>query len=156
MNRIVLLIVSLLLVGGCSSDETPTNCPVCANPLLDSAAHVLVTKISDGDTFSFIERGEEIKVRVLGIDCFETRHGSRLTEQATAADISEDSALALGFQAKALCDSLLMNEQVELYRDSVEDNFDAFGRLLRHVYVTINERRINYVDTIISLGLSTP
>ena len=156
MNRIVLFIVSLLLVGGCSSDETPTSCPVCANPLLDSAAHVLVTKVSDGDTFSFIERGEEIRVRVLAIDCFETRHGSRLTEQAIAAGISEDSALALGFEAKALADSLLMNEHVELYRDSGEDNFDAFGRLLRHVYVTINGRQINYQDTIISLGLSAP
>jgi endonuclease YncB( thermonuclease family) len=156
MNRIALFIVSLILLGGCSKDETPTSCPVCVNPLVDSVARVLVTKVSDGDTFSFIERGEEIKVRVLGIDCFETRHGSRLTEQATAAGISEDSALALGFEAKALADSLLMNEQVELYRDSVEDNFDPFGRLLRHVYVTIEGRRVNYQDTIISLGLSIP
>jgi len=153
MNRIVLLIVSLLLVGGCSSDETPTSCPVCANPLLDSSAHILVTKVSDGDTFSFIERGEEIKVRVLAIDCFETRHGSRLTEQATAAGISEDSALALGFEAKALADSILFNHEVDILRDSVEDNFDVFGRLLRHVILS-NGR--SYADTLISRKLIAP
>ncbi len=155
MKRFIFTLVSVFFLFGCSEDE-PTSCPICANPLLDSSAVVLVTAITDGDTFEFIERGEEIKVRVLGIDCFETRRGTHLTEQALGRGISEDSALALGFQAKALCDSLLMNEQIELYRDSVENNFDSFGRLLRHVYVSKNGRRINYQDTIISLGLSTP
>ena len=153
MNRIVLFIVSLLLVGGCSKDETPTSCPVCANPLLDSAAHILVTKVSDGDTFSCIERGEEIKVRVLSVDCFETRHGSRLTEQATAAGISEDSALALGFEAKALADSILFNHTVDILRDTAEDNFDAFGRLLRHVILSNGS---SYADTLISRKLIAP
>lgn len=155
MKRFIFTLVSVFFFFGCSEEE-PTSCPVCANPLLDSSAVVEVTYITDGDTFEFIERGEDIKVRVLGLDCFETKRGSRLTEQALERGISEDSALALGFQAKYLCDSLLMGEQIEMYRDSAEDNFDSFGRLLRHVYVTKNRRRISYQDTIISLGLSTP
>lgn len=155
MKRFIFTLVSVFFFFACS-EEGPTSCSVCANPLLDSSAVVEVTYITDGDTFEFIERGEDIKVRVLGLDCFETKRGSRLTEQALERGISEDSALALGFQAKYLCDSLLMGEQIEMYRDSAEDNFDSFGRLLRHVYVTKNRRRINYQDTIISLGLSTP
>ncbi len=155
MKRFIFTLVSVFFFFGCSEDE-PTSCPICTNPLLDSSAVVEVTYITDGDTFEFIERGEDIKVRVLGLDCFETKRGSRLTEQALERGISEDSALALGFQAKYLCDSLLMGEQIEIYRDSVEDNFDSFGRLLRHVYVTKGGRRMSYQDTIISLGLSAP
>lgn len=155
MKRFIFTLVSVFFFFGCSEDE-PTSCPICANPLLDSSAVVEVTYITDGDTFEFIELGEDIKVRVLGLDCFETKRGSRLTEQALERGISEDSALSLGFQAKYLCDSLLMGEQIEIYRDSVEDNFDSFGRLLRHVYVTKGGRRINYQDTVISLGLSSP
>ena len=154
MKRFIFTLVSAFFFFGCSDEEPTTSCIACTNPLLDSSAVVIVTYIIDGDTFEFIERKEDIKVRVLGLDCFETKHGSRLTEQALERGISEDSALALGFQAKCLCDSLLMNEQVELYRDSVQGSFDNFGRLLRDVYFTKGGRHISYRDTIRTRGLS--
>lgn len=155
MKRIIFTLVSVFFLFGCSEEE-PTSCPVCANPLLDSSAVVLVTKVSDGDTFSFIERDEEIDVRILGIDCFETRRGSRLTEQATGAGITEDSALALGFEAKRLADSILYQHEVTIYRDTTQKNFDNFGRLLRHVYAIHNGKQINFRDTIVARGLSVP
>ena len=138
------LLILLGISSGCSKDApTSPNCPVCANPLVDSSAVVLVTKVLDGDTFRFMIKNDEFDVRILDIDCFETRHGSRLDTQAVKAGITVDSALALGFAAKALADSLLTGKQVTLTRDSIQPDFDVFGRVLRRVYLSGN---INYGD----------
>jgi endonuclease YncB( thermonuclease family) len=153
--RSVLFLWASILFFGCTKTVTES-CPVCANPLLDSSASVIVTSVADGDTFSFTERGEKIDVRVLVIDCFETRHGTRLTEQAQKAGISEDSALALGFRAKAVADSILYGKTVDIYRDTADDNFDVYGRLLRNVYFLQNNIKVNYADVMKGLGLTVP
>ena len=102
--------------------------------LLDSAATVTVGRVLDGDTFNFGIGADTIGVRVLDIDAFETRHGSHLDSQAVTAKISTDSAYTLGKIAKQFTDSLLATKSVLLVRDSKQPAFDAFGRMLRHVY----------------------
>ncbi len=131
-----LLLLMLCLSVGCKTEEVtaPTTCPVCANPLLDSSAQVTISSITDGDTFSFVERNEKINIRILGIDTYETRHDARLDSQAVHAGISIDSAYTLGLRAKAFADSLLHGRVVSLYRDPQQPNFDVYGRLLRHVF----------------------
>ncbi len=144
------------IISGCTKDEPTspvTTCPVCTNPLVDSSANVLVTSVTDGDTFGFLVKGEEFKVRVLDIDCFETRHGSRLDSQAVKAKISIDSALSLGFKAKALADSLLNGKEVLIVRDSVEPDLDVYGRVLRRVFMKGN---VNYAEFLRARGLVAP
>ncbi len=140
--------ILLLLVGllSCKTEQVtgPTTCPVCANPLLDSSAQVTVSSVTDGDTFSFIERNEKINIRILGIDTYETRHGARLDSQAVHAGITIDSAYVLGIRAKVFADSLLNNRIVLLYRDPKQPNFDTYGRLLRHVFFTEGGLSIDY------------
>lgn len=75
----------------------------------------------------------------MNVDCFEVKRTARLTEQATAAGISIDSALSLGLQAKEYATGLLLNNEVTIKRDSTEPNFDVYGRLLRHVFIYEND-----------------
>lgn len=131
------LLPHLLLIGCSSNPAQPTTSTPAdtSNPLLDWTARVTVTRIIDGDTWEFLERGEKIGVQVLGIDAFESRHGDRLREQADAAGISEDSAYTIGQRAKAFADSVLTGKTVTIARDYSEPWIDTYNRLLRHVSV---------------------
>ena len=121
-----------LFVLSCKNDTVTVYRDV--DILLDSAATVTVGRVIDGDTFDFGIGSDTLGVRILGIDAFETRHGSHLDSQAMTAKISVDSAFALGKRAKQFADSLLSGKSVLLVRDSKQPAFDAFGRMLRHVY----------------------
>ncbi len=127
------LLILLMIFTGCSAD-----CRICTqepNPLMDFSASVVVARVIDGDTYTIAYRSEEFSVRVLQFDAFEVRRGSRLDSQAVRAGITSDSALALGFLQKDKADSLLSKQTVVIRRDSTEDNFDNFGRLLRHTFI---------------------
>jgi len=139
------ILLSILIFTGCSN---PVTAPV--NPFIDYRCEIIVNRVIDGDTFTWLINNEEYSIRILGIDCFETKHNDRLIGQAAKAGISEDSAFTLGLIAKAFADSLLTGKNVILTRDSAESNFDTYNRLLRHVF--INGK--SYSDIIISKGLS--
>lgn len=141
------LLLSLLAVG-CSAATEPCLNP---NPLLDYDATVTVSEVVDGDTFRFMERGEELSVRILDLDAFETRRGDRLKEQAAAAGITEDSALILGKAAKAFADSVLTGTQVRIKRDSTEPNWDSYTRLLRHIVLP---SALDYIEELKVRGLA--
>ncbi len=143
INNILIHIFCFVIFTACS--EQTVNVCTCTNPLIDRQAVVICSEVSDGDTWKFLLGADEFSVRVLGIDCFETRRGARLDSQAVAAGITSDSALSLGKQAKALADSLLRGKEVIIFRDSLEDNFDVYGRLLRHCRVG----QTNLADTML-------
>jgi endonuclease YncB( thermonuclease family) len=107
----------------------------CSNPFVDSVAIVVCVAIIDGDTWKFAIGEDLFGIRVLGIDCFETRKGSRLTKQANKSGISIDSALFLGKKAKEFANNLLFMKKITIIRDYNEDNMDVYGRLLRKVYI---------------------
>lgn len=123
----------LAMLLSCSNEVC--KCPDVQNIFLDYKATALITDITDGDTYKTTEQNETISIRLLNIDCFETRRTERLTEQAAAAGISEDSAYNLGHQAKQFAIDMLLNKTVTIKRDSAEQNIDTYGRLLRHVIV---------------------
>ena len=146
MNKISFtILLSILIFIGCTN---PVSTP--ANPFIDYKCEIVVNRVIDGDTFTWLINNEEYSIRILGIDCFETKHNDRLIGQAAKAGISEDSAYSLGQIAKAFDDSLLTGRSITLTRDSAESNFDTYNRLLRHVF--INGK--SYSDLIISKGLS--
>ena len=101
------------------------------HPARDSVAVVTCAYVSDGDTWNFYYSDKKYIVRVLHVDCFETREGERLNDQAEKAGISPDSALKLGKAAKELAEVLLEDKQVTIVRDYSEDNKDVYDRLLR-------------------------
>lgn len=123
----------------------------CKNPLIDSIAVVKCIAIVDGDTWKFQLRNDIFSIRILGIDCFETKHTTRLHKQAEKNNISLDSALTLGLRAKHTADSLFLGKDVTIIRDSNEKNFDFYNRLLRHCFFG---DMINYADYIKQQGLS--
>ena len=129
-----LIACALLITALNSCTEQSADC-TCVNAFVDYTARVNVVYIVDGDTFDFEIDKEKIRVRILDIDCFETRRGDRLTEQAANANISEDSALALGILSKEFASRNLLNKTIVITRDSIESNFDVYGRLLRNVTV---------------------
>lgn len=124
------------------SDDTPTEEKLTTN----------VIEITDGDTFAIYYKNKKWKVRVLYVDCFETRRGDRLSEQAKKAGISTDSALVLGKKAKDFATEMLLNKKVDLLRDLNEPNLDIYGRLLR--ITVINGLRF---DSLLKVkGLAVP
>lgn len=128
--------------GETPGDETPTEEKLTTN----------VIEITDGDTFAIYYKDKKWKVRVLYVDCFETKKGDRLSKQAEKAGISIDSALALGEKAKNFATEVLLNKKVDLLRDFREPNLDVYGRLLR--ITVINGLRF---DSLLKVkGLAVP
>ena len=101
----------------------------------DDEFYTIVTWVFDGDTFDFRHEGQTHRVRVLGIDCYETQKNERLAEQARKSNISIDSALALGLAAKDFAIATLRNREVLLKRTGTAPNKDVYNRYLRWVVV---------------------
>lgn len=120
----------ILAVLSCSE---PCNCPEYQNVFTDYKSTATINYVTDGDTFKILTDNETVIIRLLGIDCFETRNGTRLNEQAQKANISVDSAYSIGQATKQYTIDVLLNQSVVLLRDSNEINIDVYGRLLRHV-----------------------
>lgn len=101
---------------------------------------VKVHRVIDGDTFTFMENELEIFVRVKGLNCFETRHGKRLNEQALRCKKGIGEAFGLGIKAKSKAKELLLGKQVSLDWDSKSNKpeRDTFGRFLAKV--TLDEK----------------
>lgn len=123
-----LLFLVFLLTISCQNENiiTPSNDAPTEATIVST-----VVEIADGDTFGIFYKNQKWKVRVLYVDCFETRKGERLYEQARKAGISIDSALNLGLKAKEFAKQTLLYKKVELRRDFSQPNLDIYGRLLR-------------------------
>jgi endonuclease YncB( thermonuclease family) len=134
MKRIFIVLMLFIISIRCNNSITASSEP-CDNPLIDSTSIVTCTRVIDGDTWCFVMKNEEIKVRVLNIDCYEIKKDNRLQKQADAAGISLDSALTLGLHQKELANKLLLNNHVKIVRDYSHKNYDVYNRLLRICYV---------------------
>ena len=148
-RHIILYLIIVALLASCTENNI-TKEGYCTNPLIDSVATVTCVAVIDGDTWKFQLQNDIFSVRILGIDCFETKHNERLRNQAEKKGITEDSAYSLGIIARNLAESLLLNKQVRIVRDFDEDNFDVYNRLLRKCYID----NLNYSEYIINAGLS--
>ena len=81
-----------------------------------------VERVIDGDTLVVRYQGESRTVRLIGVDTPETVHPARPVEY-------------FGAEASAFTRARLDGKTVELVRDRTGDTLDAFGRLLRLVYL---------------------
>jgi len=96
-----------------------------------------VLYVVDGDTFDVdlnrngkIEKKKE-RVRLLGVDTFETRRDKRLKEQAKYWNMSINEALQLGKDAKKFAIDQLLKKDVKLDKKGR----DRYNRLLAYVVV---------------------
>tara|TARA_B100001094_G_scaffold224651_1_gene218880 strand:+ start:3242 stop:3664 length:423 start_codon:yes stop_codon:yes gene_type:complete len=102
MKKFILFILSAITLIGCSQGYT-------------------VGRVVDGDTFIIMYRGQQTKVRLIGVDTPEAYDYKNVREEYG------------GKQASAYTRSLIQGKKVTLEFDHVM--YDKYGRLLAYVYL---------------------
>ena len=107
-------------------------------PLLPvQATEYMVVKVSDGDTIylDFNKNGKPDKnerVRLNGIDAFETHNGTHLATQMKDFGFSLNEVLVLGYLGKKYAESELLGKIVDA-QFSATTPFDAYNRPLMSI-----------------------
>jgi endonuclease YncB( thermonuclease family) len=81
---------------------------------------VLILSVYDGDTYTINYKGEQEKIRLLGVDTPEVKNGKKLS--------------CLGEEVKEYVENRITNKNVLMSRDD-KLHRDGFGRLLRYVRI---------------------
>lgn len=86
------------------------------------AEELQVVHVVDGDTLDVWMNGEEVRIRLLGVDTPETvRPGSPVE--------------CFGKQASGFTESSLLGEIVSIETDPTQSEYDRYGRLLAYVFL---------------------
>ena len=120
-----------------------------------------VIKIIDGDTvyIDFNDNGmaeKEEKVRINGIDTFETKTGAFLDYQIKNYNLTQNEALGLGYYSKEFAKKELLNKYVKA-EYTAEGKFDKNNRHLMSIYYDCNKngKCKNYEKEVLKAGLAT-
>ena len=100
---------------------------------------VQCVSVYDGDTISVEYRGNVEKVRLLGVECVETRSGKKRKAQAEKYRVDENLISQLGALAKSYTNERSLDKNVLLVFPSGDEKLDGFGWLLAYVEVNGNE-----------------
>lgn len=111
---VLLATVSLLGVNECST-------PATAPEELPSSESVELIAVVDGDTIRVNYHGENVRVRLIGIDAPER-----------GREETPDECFAI--EATNILEQLLAQSEIILHPDPTQGHNDKYGRLLRHVY----------------------
>ncbi len=126
------------LIAGYYIDPNPTSSASGKAPNTAKCIGVL-----DGDTIKVEWNGNIENVRILGIDCPETKKNSRFKQQLKKMGIKEIELITYGKIAKKTSKNWLFNFNVRLVFPSDDVKRNSFGRLLAYVEqqgVDIGER----------------
>ncbi len=94
-----------------------------------------VIKVYDGDTFKCrLESGEEVKVRLIGVDTPESRRNRKAYRDAERSGKSVEEIVRLGRKASAFTKKLIPPGTV-VYLETDVQLHDRYGRLLAYVYL---------------------
>lgn len=96
---------------------------------------VTLSRVYDGDTIEVInEKNEKENIRLIGIDCFETKEIHRAYTQAYKNKMTIEEVTAKGIQQKkALIKLFETNNKKHLYL--LRQGKDAYGRTLGTIYL---------------------
>ncbi|NLO19737.1 MAG: hypothetical protein GX121_07680 [Ignavibacteria bacterium] len=130
-NIILIIAIAGLFLLSCTETEQISSKP----DIPDSLEFVVPKHIFSGTRFAFVYNDKLITTKVLDIECFEPGNQVLLQEQAARAGISSDSALVLAIKAKKLADSLILEKEVRITRNSSGSDYDSWGRIYRYVEV---------------------
>lgn len=95
-------------------------------------AVVAVISVQDGDTFSALVHEEDTKIRLLDVDCYETKKNARAKFQHEYYGLSLDEIFQRGKASKQKLKELI-GKSKELR--VIWDRRDGFGRILGKVYL---------------------
>jgi micrococcal nuclease len=96
---------------------------------------VQVVNVVDGDTLDIDWFRGVARLRIVGIDTFESRRGRKLKEQADEWGVTEDRGMELGRLATEVVQGAVTGKIIRIKFPSGDIERDAFGRLLAYVYV---------------------
>ncbi len=120
-----------------------------------------VIKIIDGDTvyIDFNDNGipeQNEKVRINGVDTFETKLNDSLEWQMKLYGLSQDEALGLGYYGKEFAKKELLNKSVKA-EYTAEEKFDKNNRHLMSIYYNCNKngKCKNYEEEVLKAGFAT-
>ena len=129
-------------------------------PVSASVVHKVI-KVIDGDTVyvDFNDNGipeQNEKVRINGIDTFETKVNDGLEWQMKHYGLSQDEALGLGYYGKEFAKKELLNKPVRA-EYTAEEKFDKNNRHLMSIYYDCNRhgKCKNYEEEVLKTGLAT-
>ena len=95
-------------------------------------AVVAVISVQDGDTFSALVHEEDTKIRLLDVDCYETKKNARAKFQHEYYGLPLDEIFQRGKTSKQKLKELI-GKSKELR--VIWDRRDGFGRILGKVYL---------------------
>lgn len=120
-----------------------------------------VIKVIDGDTvyIDFNDNGipeQNEKVRINGVDTFETKLNDSLEWQMKLYGLSQDEALGLGYYGKEFAKKELLNKSVKA-EYTAEEKFDKNNRHSMSIYYNCNKngKCKNYEEEVLKAGLAT-
>ena len=129
-------------------------------PVSASVEHKVI-KVIDGDTvyIDFNDNGiaeQDEKVRVNGIDTFETKLNNGLKWQMQLYNLTQDEALGLGYYGKEFAKKELLNKSVRAEYPA-EEKFDKNNRHLMSLYYDCNKhgKCKSYEKEVLKAGLAT-
>ncbi len=124
----VLIISLLLLVVSCSKGEQRDTTSTRHTPCR-------VVKVIDGDTFTCtLKNGEEVKVRLIGVDTPESRSSRKLERDIQKSGMQREEILRMGKTATEFTRRLLPNGEVVYLEQDVQKT-DKYGRILAYVWL---------------------
>lgn len=119
---IAVLVLSLTLPDALRAPKEEPAVTAPATVATSTSTTLVVTKVVDGDTIDVAMAGEDVRIRLLGINTPETVDPRR-------------PAQCFGKEASAFAKQLLSGKVVRLEADPSQDDRDRYGRLLRHVFL---------------------
>jgi len=94
-----------------------------------------VVKVIDGDTFKCTLRsGEEINVRMIGIDTPESRVNPKLERDVSKTGLSREEIISMGKEATEFTKRFLPEGEVVYLEQDVQKT-DKYGRVLAYVWL---------------------
>lgn len=91
-----------------------------------------IIKINDGDTLTALVNNEKTKIRLLDVDCYETKKNKRAKFQQKYYGLSVDEVLEKGKQSRKILKKILKDHR---YIRVKWEERDSFGRILGKVYL---------------------
>ena len=129
-------------------------------PVTASVEHKVI-KVIDGDTVyvDFNDNGiaeQDEKVRINGIDTFETKLNEGLNWQMKLYNFTQDEVLGLGYYGKEFAKKELLNKPVRA-EYTAEEKFDKNNRYLMSLYYDCNKhgKCKSYEKEVLKAGLAT-
>ena len=113
-----------------------------------------ILKITDGDTVLLAVNGEEIKLRLLEIDCFENKPNLRAKGQAETYGLTKTEVLYRGKQSAAVLKKLWQDNRAFFYVKL--KGKDVYRRCLGTLFIIRNDIEIDVNHYMLKYGGCLP